>query len=465
MPVSEEAKEKRRVTLVSIAGALAITTFKLIAGLMTGSLGILSEAAHSGLDLVAATITFFSVRVSDRPADADHQYGHQKFENFSAFVETVLLLVTCVWIVWEAARRLLYHNIEIEPSLWGFLVMFVSIAVDYSRSRALMRVARKYESQAIEADALHFSTDIWSSIVVLFGLTLVWAGRHYNVPELRIADPLAAIGVSGIVASISLRLGRRTLDALLDAAPSGLRADLEARAHAVAGVLWVERLRVRRAGNRYFVDTIIAVPRALPFQQVDAIADAVQDKIREVLPRADVMIHTEPRAPAESSLSEKVRAVASRRNVLVHELAAHDIAGKKHLELHLEVGRGLTLRQAHELVSSVEADIVREAPEVAVINTHIEDEEAEIEFGHLATEHHGTIERCLREIAGHFPEILDCHEVTVRTVRGRLYVSCHCTLNGELPISRVHEITADLESQFRRAVPNVYRLTIHSEPV
>lgn len=460
----EETREKRRVTAVSIVGAVAITTIKLLAGLMTGSLGILSEAAHSGLDFVAAAITFFSVRVSDRPADADHPFGHQKFENFSAFVETGLLLVTCVWIVWEAIHRLLYNQVEIRPSGWAFAVMFGSIAVDYSRSRALMRVARKYESQAIEADALHFSTDIWSSLVVILGLALVWAGRHYGIPALRMADPLAAIGVSAIVAFISLQLGRRTLDALLDAAPAGLQGTLEARVHEVEQVLGVDRLRVRRAGNRYFVDTIIAVPRSLPLEHVDAIADRVQDKIREVLPRADVMIHTEPRAPASSNLFEIAKSVANRHNVLVHELAVHDIGGKKHVELHLEVVRSLTLRQAHELVSLVEGDILREAPDVAMINTHIEDEEAEVAAGSLATDHHRHIERRLREIASHFGEIGDCHEIVVREVHGRLYVSCHCTLSGELPIARVHEITQDLESQFRRAVPNVYRLTIHSEP-
>ena len=463
MPGDEE-KEKRRVTAVSIAGAAVITAVKLAAGLMTGSLGILSEAAHSGLDFVAAAVTYVSVRIADKPADADHPFGHQKFENFSAFLETVLLVVTCVWIVWEAIKRLLYQHLEIEPSAWAFLVMFGSIAVDYSRSRALMRVARKYESQAIEADALHFSTDIWSSLVVIFGLTLVWAGRRYGIPELRVADPLAAIGVSGVIASISLRLGKRTLDALLDAAPPGLQARLEARVREVEEVLGVERVRVRRAGNRYFVDTVIAVERSLPLEQVDAIADTVQDKIREVLPRADVMIHTEPRAPVQSSLFETVKSVANRHKVLVHELAAHDIGGEKHLELHLEVSRTLTLRQAHELVTAVEADILREAPDVAAINTHIEDQEAEVQPGSLATDRYAHIERRLREIAAQFPETIDCHDIAVREAGNRLYVSCHCTLNGDLPIGRVHQITREFESQFRSAAPSVHRLTIHSEP-
>src|ERR1700722_20146920 len=174
-------REKRAVAGNSVLAALVITSLKIVVGVTTGSLGILSEAAHSGLDLIASILTFFSVRVSDKPADADHQYGHGKFENFSAFVETALLLLTCAWIVYESVKRLFFHSVEIEPSAAAFLVMFLSIAVDSWRSRALGRIASKYDSQALEADALHFSTDIWSSSVVIVGLALVWIGRTYRV--------------------------------------------------------------------------------------------------------------------------------------------------------------------------------------------------------------------------------------------------------------------------------------------
>jgi len=183
--------EKRSVAAHSVLAAVAITVLKIGVGITTGSLGILSEAAHSGLDLVAALITLFSVRVSDKPADADHQYGHGKVENFSAFIETGLLLLTCLVIVYEAIRRLFFHHVEIEPSLAAFVVMFISIAVDFWRSRALGRIAEKYDSQALQADALHFSTDIWSSAVVVLGLTLVLTGRKFDIPWLIDADPIA----------------------------------------------------------------------------------------------------------------------------------------------------------------------------------------------------------------------------------------------------------------------------------
>src|SRR5438477_131122 len=215
--------EKRTVALNSVLAATVITGLKFFVGISTASLGILSEAAHSTLDLIAAVITLMSVRVSDKPADADHQYGHGKVENFSAFLETGLLLLTCIWIIYEATNRLFFHHVRIEPSLAAFIVMFVSMGVDFWRSRALARIASKYDSQALEADALHFSTDIWSSGIVVLGLLLVLLGRVWNVDWLRDADPVAALFVAGVVVYVSWRLARRTIDALLDAAPAGVR--------------------------------------------------------------------------------------------------------------------------------------------------------------------------------------------------------------------------------------------------
>src|ERR1700733_6934457 len=213
--------EKRAVAGNSALAALLITSGKVVVGITTGSLGILSEAAHSALDLVAALLTYLSVGVSVKPADADHQYGHGKVENFSAFVETGLLLVTCIWVIYEAIVRLFFRRVEVEPSIWAFAVMLISMAVDWWRSRALGRIATKYESQALEADALHFATDIWSSGVVVLGLALILLGHVYHLDWLRVADPIAALFVGGVIVSVSWRLARRTVDALLDAAPAG----------------------------------------------------------------------------------------------------------------------------------------------------------------------------------------------------------------------------------------------------
>jgi cation diffusion facilitator family transporter len=287
-------REKQSVAFTSFLAALLLVTLKTVVGLMTGSLGVLSEAAHSGLDMIAAAMTYISVRIAGKPADADHQYGHGKIENFSAFLETGLLLLTCAWILWEAVHRLFVEEVHVEPSVWAFGVMAISIVIDHFRGRALDRAARKHNSQALEADALHFRTDVWSSAVVILGLTGVLLADRLGWPALHSADPIAALVVAGIVVWISLRLGKRTVDVLLDAAPAGLSADVEAAAGAVEGVLSVDRVRTRRAGNRTFVDITIAVPRTAPFERVHDISDRVEAAVRNALGEADVVVPLRP---------------------------------------------------------------------------------------------------------------------------------------------------------------------------
>src|SRR5580704_13046091 len=336
--------EKRAVAGNSVLGAIAITGLKIVVGITTGSLGILSEAAHSGLDLVAAIVTLLSVRVSDKPADADHQYGHGKVENFSAFIETGLLLLTCVWIVYEAGKRLFFHQVEIEPSLAAFAVLFISMAVDFWRSRALGRIAAKYDSQALEADALHFSTDIWSSGMVVLGLLLVAMGRKYGVVWLRAADPVAALFVAGVVVYVSSRLARKTIDALLDAAPSDVRNKILLALRGVEGLLEVDRVRIRRAGNRYFADLSVSLARNVTFQRSEQVSDAVTAAVREVLPDADVVVHPIPRADRKENIFDRVRAVATRHNLNVHDVSVQDLHGRLHVEQHLELHEELSLK-------------------------------------------------------------------------------------------------------------------------
>jgi cation diffusion facilitator family transporter len=242
---------KRSAALFSVLSALGITILKLLTGLLTGSIGMLSEAAHSGIDLIAAAITFFSIQVSDRPADEDHNYGHGKIESLSAFIETVLMLGSCVWILTEAIRRIfLREHLALNFSIWPFAVLLLSIAVDFSRSRKLQRVARQYNSEALEADAIHFRTDIWSSFSVLLGLAASYAGAYWHIPALEFADPIAAIVVSGIILQVTWQLARRTIDTLTDATPaeSQTRHDLIRDLAAIDGVISVERVRTRRSG-------------------------------------------------------------------------------------------------------------------------------------------------------------------------------------------------------------------------
>src|ERR1700724_627136 len=291
--VSVEVREKRQAALLSVGSATVLVLLKAFLVLRTGRLGVLSEALHSGLDLVAAVITFLSVRVSDQPADERHPYGHGKFENFSAFVETGLLLLTALYIIYEAFHRLFFRSVHIAPSVTAILILLGALAIDVTRARALSHVAKKYSSEALEADALHFSTDVWSTIVVIVGIGLVWAGETWHLPWLVYADSIAGLAVAGVILWVGSRLGRRTLDALVDAAPGSLRQEIARAVGRIEGVLDVDRVRVRRAGNRHFVDATVSVARTTSLEQVHALSDAIEKRIGEIVP-SDVMVHAEP---------------------------------------------------------------------------------------------------------------------------------------------------------------------------
>ena len=455
--------EKRAAAGNSVLAAILITALKLVVGLTTGSLGILSEAAHSGLDLIASVLTFISVRVSDKPADADHQYGHGKVENFSAFLETGLLLLTCAWIIYESGLRLFFRHIEIEPSIIAIAVMVFSMAVDWWRSRVLGRIATKYDSQALEADALHFSTDIWSAGVVVVGLALVWVGRTYHIAWLADADPIAALFVAGVVVSVSWRLARRTVDALLDAAPPGVRSQIYDAALRVDGVLEVDRVRIRRAGNRYFADLAVGLARSVTFQRSGQLVTAVTESVHRILPNADVTVQPLPRALHTENVFDRIRAVATRRNLNVHDISVQDLAGHLHVEQHVELDERMTLKEAHDQVTELEAEMRRDVPEIADILTHIESEPATIErpeelVGDAELEHR------LKAVAAQFPEILDVHDFVFKRVRGRLYLSCHCTLSDNQSLARVHDIQTELEIRFKQDAPELFRVLIHPEP-
>ena len=298
--------EKRQAALSSVLAAIFLTTFKIIVGVATGSLGILAEAAHSALDLVAALVTFFAVRFSDRPPDEEHPYGHGKIENLSALIETVLLLITSAWITYEAINRLFFEDVEVDASFWAFLVMGVSIFVDYNRSRLLQRAAQKYHSQALEADALHFSTDIWSSSVVIVGLIGVKLAEWFpGLSFLSKADAIAAIVVAIIVIFVSLQLGKRTVQALLDTAPAKLSGEIKAAVEAVPGVVECHHVRVREAGPYLFVDAHVALAGNPPLSEAHDIVLQIEEAIRQIAPRSDVTVHADPETAVTTRLTRE----------------------------------------------------------------------------------------------------------------------------------------------------------------
>jgi cation diffusion facilitator family transporter len=457
------AREKQHVALTSVLAAALLTAMKLSVGLSTGSLGILSEAAHSGLDFLAAVVTVVSVRLADKPADTSHPFGHGKIEHLSGFIQTGLLLLTCAWIIYEAVHRLFFHSVHVEPTVWAFGVMFISVTIDTFRSRALFRVARKYDSQALEADALHFSTDVYSSSVVIFGLVLVYLAEMKGLPWLQHADPLAALVVAAIVIHLTLKLGRRTVDALVDAAPAGTGASISAAVTRVPGVLRLDRLRARKSGARLFVDLRLTLESNIPFEHAQSVVDLVEEEIHKQFPSADVVIHAAPREPASSDVVERIRAIAHRQNFLIHDVAAYDLSGRIYVNLDLEVAPELTLEAAHGQASLLEEEILRRVPEISEVNIHIEPLLRQVESGHEAAVREDMEER-LTAIARETAGVVDVHSVQAHRVAGNVIVRLHCTLDPHLAVGRVHDIMEALEFRFREAFPHIVKVSIHPEP-
>jgi cation diffusion facilitator family transporter len=469
---SANSNAKRSAAQSSALAALGITLLKLLTGILTGSVGMLSEAAHSFIDLIAAIITLLAVRISDRPADEDHNYGHGKLESLSAAFETILMIGSCIWIAHESIRRILHHTqLNLHWSVWPFVVLLLSIAVDFTRSRNLDRVAREQRSDALAADALHFSTDIWSSAAVFLGLLATFAGQRLHLPALEYADPLAALVVAAIILRLTFRLARHTIDALLDATPpevrEQMRRELVRDIEAINGIIALGRVRIRRSGSDYFVDLTLSLPRNLTFQRSEQITFAATAAVQRLMPGADVVIHTVPTATLDESVFDRIRAVAARSNLAIHDVSVQQLDDSLHVEQHLEVPETMTLRDAHDIASALETEMRREIPGITTLLTHIESEPATIAVA-AQLDASQNLEQQLRSTASHFPDILDIHEITLTRGHGgaanSVQVNCHITLPDDMPMETVHTIITNFESEFRLNHPQVSRVFIHPEP-
>jgi len=377
-------QEKVRVAFSSLLAAIFLTLTKLIVGIITQSLGIISEAAHSALDLIAAGMTYFTVKRSDKPADAEHHYGHGKFENLSALLEAILLLITCAWIIYKSFERIFFKSVEIKVLPVSFIVLLIAIIIDISRSTALSKMAKKYQSQALEADALHFQSDIFSSLVVILGLVFVKFG-------LPVADPLAALGVALLVLRASWKLGKRTVDVLLDRAPEGLDQKIKEMIQVIPQVSSVSRLRLRRAGSHYFLDMNVMLEKDSSLEKAHQITIQIEEKVALLLPNSDVIVHTEPEEGGgfleeKSELfkegQEEKRIVLEILNqhfdqfVEFHDLTFRRTGDSRLVNLHLVVPKGIKIEDAHKLCDHLENDIKDRLGE-SEITIHIEPCEGE----------------------------------------------------------------------------------------
>ena len=455
----DASREKKSIALSSVLAGAALTGMKLIVGLSTNSLGILSEAAHSGLDLLAALITLIAVSVSDKPADRDHQYGHGKMENISALFETLLLIATCGWIIWEGVERLVAGSAHVDATVWSFVVIVVSIVIDVSRSRALSRVAKKYQSQALEADALHFSSDIWTSLTVLAGLVFVSFGYTSF-------DAVAALAVAVMVLVVSYRLGRRTIDALMDRVPEGLAQQIEESIKRVGGVQEVRLLRVRMSGAKAFVDATVGLRRTMPFDRAHRIVDDIERSVQSVHPEADVTVHAEPMQTEDESIADKVRMIVMSKGLPPpHNLEVHRSGGSYFIDFDVEYSKGNTFVKAHTLATDIEGEIRKEIPSVEKVTIHLEEYLAEPGEPTHATGDEKALSEAIEKLVLRDHRILECGDISVLRHDPGYHVTLTCRMDSTNTLAEVHQIIADVETQLYQSFQQVRRFTIHAEPL
>ncbi|MDM7927001.1 MAG: cation diffusion facilitator family transporter [bacterium] len=454
----ETKPQKIRIAFYSVLVGITLTVIKLVVGLLTGSLGILSEALHSLLDLVAALITFVSVRISEKPPDAEHPYGHGKIENLSALAEALLLLGTCVWIVYEAVLRLTGKPVHLDVTAWAYAVMGVSLVLDVLISRILSRGAKQYASQALEADALHYSSDILSSAVVIVGLI----GVNLGIESL---DSIAALCVAVLVAVASLRLSKRAIGELLDRAPSGLSEKITARVEAVPEVRKVEKLRVRQSGASAYIDLTVSARRLLSLRKSHELADRIEAEVRAVSPGSEVMVHFHPSSEDET-LIETVNVVAENYPEIheVHNIQCYreEKTGKCFVSLHVKLALDLTLDKAHRMVDLLEEELRREIPELGEIQTHIET----LEFlSSGSKEELGPDQlQSLRSRILKDRRIGDIHDVFVHRSASGTLISCHITTDRDLSLADAHQLTVQVEMKIKAMFKWVADVVVHTEP-
>jgi cation diffusion facilitator family transporter len=448
---------KANVAAISIFASAGMAAAKFAVGIAIGSLALISEALHSSVDVIATVITWLVVRVSDRPADDEHHYGHGKFESLSALFVIALLYVLAGGILVESWSRLREGAAPPTLSAIPFVVLVIDIAVNFWRARALHRTARETRSQALAADALHFASDVLGSIAVIAGLVLTGLGFAWG-------DSAAAIAVAVMISILGLRLGRSTIETLLDRAPEGAAEKAIAAIRAVPGVVGVERLRVRMVGPTHFIDAIAKVPRTYPIDRVEAIKKTAQGAVTEALGDADLTFTAVPVARDNESVRERIMVIARNSGLAVHHVTVHDLGEKLIVGIDLEVDGDMELAAAHEVTRVLERNIRDDFGEDVEVDTHIEPLEPELPHGtDAAPERVETIKAALSRFAAN-GAIHDIHNVRVRDTDAGEIVNFHCRAAPSMSVIKVHENVDEIERALRRAFPSIKRVISHAEP-
>ena len=454
------SSEKRTVALVSVLASATLAAGKMVAAAFTGSLGILSEAIHSIIDLGATVTTYFAIRWGDQPADDEHHYGHAKIESVAALVETALLFLTTAWVSWEAIKRLTGDETHpVEVTWWAIAIIAGSILIDYNRVRALRRVAKKTGSEALEADALHFSSDMWSSLVVLGGLAAVWAG-------LPAADAIAALVVSVFIALAGWRLGARTLNTLLDTAPAGATEAVRGLVNDVHGVLAIRSIRLRPAGATMFTSIVVEVARTMPIDEIVRTKDAIFKAVQDRFPNADITVTANPVVLDNESVFQKVMLIATRRNLAIHHLTAQKIGDKLAISFDLEVEGSMPLGEAHETATALEEAIRGELGSDVEVESHIEPQpERMLQVQDAPSGLTAEVVAALTQLAALYPRLTDIHSIRLRRNEEGLFLHYHCRCAPGDSVEQIHDDIDRVEAGLKDRFGDIRRVIAHAEPL
>jgi cation diffusion facilitator family transporter len=450
---------KERVAIVSALASGCLAAAKFIVGLAIGSLALISDALHSLIDLGATLVTWYAVRIGDRPPDAEHHYGHGKAENVAAFVATAMLLMLAGGVAVEAVQRLARGGSPVVFSFIPFVVLGVEMAVNAWRALALWRAARRYGSQALAADSLHFTSDFFGSIPVIIGLVLAAYGHYWG-------DSAAALVVAVLITILALRMGRRTIEALVDTAPEGDGERIEAALRAIPGVVGVGRVRLRKVGPRYFTDIAVEVPRTYPLDRAAALKSQIEQATVSLLGDADVTVTTTPVALDDETILQRVNLIARNRALAVHHVTVQSLEGKLSVSLDLEVDGNLSLAAAHEIADRLEQAIAEEIGNGVEVETHIEPLQiASLSGRDAPPTRQREVEAALSQMAAENGTIRHVHDVRVRRTDDGEIVNFHCRVDPALTVDAIHEKVDDLERALRARWPAIRRVIGHAEPL
>jgi len=455
-------KKKLNIARSSMYAAIFIVVMKFLAAYLSGSLGVLSELFHSSTDLIATIATIISVKYSSKPPDEMHNYGHEKIESFSALFQVFILVAMCAYLVYESIDRIITH-VPVHINIFTFLVILICIFIDISRSRALMKVAKETKSQALEADSLHFASDIWSSVVVLIGMLFT----YFNLTPL--ADPISAIIVSVLIIAASFRLTKRAFDSLMDRVPQGLRENIYKEIISMDGVEGIKNFRLRGSGSKIFVDMVILIARTQMFSRTHEIMDSVERRVTELSPDADVVIHSEPIETENETINDKIRMIVNSEGFKCHDIFSHKIDSNIYSELHVEIDDTNDLDLAHKKMSMLEEKIKENIPVITKVNIHL-DEPSELLFDTI------DVTEKSRELIRHIENILKAKEylkrfydIKVVSSNDKLRVSLSCEFVSGMTFEEVHDKVTIMESKIylhiKSLYPNLSNVIIHAEPM